>query len=199
MLLHAAALHQAVATPSWPCTCTKHVPHQHWCRCTAPVPQAVEQYEAIREKEREQLEELEAARRESKAATEAFQAVQQRRYDAFTSAFEHVAAHIDPIYKVGLVAARVVCACVLPVLCMCSTRLRGYVCVCVCVCVCSAACLPATADVFSPAAPAAWAPSAGADALLRAPGGRPGLPQPGLQRRALPARHQVHSHVSECV
>lgn len=32
--------------------------------------QAVEQYEAIREKEREKLEELEAARRESKAATE---------------------------------------------------------------------------------------------------------------------------------
>ncbi|EFN54639.1 hypothetical protein CHLNCDRAFT_52951 [Chlorella variabilis] len=65
----------------------------------APNLKAVEQYEAIREKEREQLEELEAARRESKAATEAFQAVQQRRYDAFTSAFEHVAAHIDPIYK----------------------------------------------------------------------------------------------------
>ena len=154
MLLHAAALHQAVATPSWPCTCTKHVPHQHWCRCTAPVPQAVEQYEAIREKEREQLEELEAARRESKAATEAFQAVQQRRYDAFTSAFEHVAAHIDPIYKVGLVAARVVCACVLPVLCMCSTRLRGYVCVCVCVCVLLPACLrPQTSSRLPPLPP----------------------------------------------
>lgn len=33
------------------------------------------------------------------AATEAFQAVQQARYDAFTAAFEHVAARIDPIYK----------------------------------------------------------------------------------------------------
>lgn len=65
----------------------------------APNLKAVEQYEAIREKEREQLEELEGARRESKAATEAFQAVQQARYDAFTAAFEHVAARIDPIYK----------------------------------------------------------------------------------------------------
>lgn len=119
--------------------------------------QAVEQYDAIREKEREQLEELEAARRESKAATEvgdlsmkawlrlgcvflgecpacpfgwgpscrqwprrfstgqgmtamslyssafscpqAFQTVQQKRYDAFMQAFEHVAHRIDPIYK----------------------------------------------------------------------------------------------------
>jgi hypothetical protein len=61
----------------------------------------VEQYEAIREREREQLEELEAARRESRGATEAFQAVQQARYDAFTAAFEHVARRIDPIYKVG--------------------------------------------------------------------------------------------------
>lgn len=65
----------------------------------APNLKAVEQYEAIREKEREQLEELEAARRESKAATEAFQTVQQKRYDAFMQAFEHVAHHIDPIYK----------------------------------------------------------------------------------------------------
>ncbi|KAL4421458.1 hypothetical protein ABPG75_010749, partial [Micractinium tetrahymenae] len=65
----------------------------------APNLKAVEQYEAIREKEREQLEELEGARRESKAATEAFQAVQQARYDAFMAAFEHVAARIDPIYK----------------------------------------------------------------------------------------------------
>ena len=61
----------------------------------------MEQYEAIREREREQLEELEAARRESRGATEAFQAVQQARYDAFTAAFEHVARRIDPIYKVG--------------------------------------------------------------------------------------------------
>ncbi|KAI3423850.1 hypothetical protein D9Q98_009684 [Chlorella vulgaris] len=65
----------------------------------APNLKAVEQYEAMRAKEREQLEELETARRESKAATEAFQAVQQRRYDSFTAAFEHVAAQIDPIYK----------------------------------------------------------------------------------------------------
>jgi structural maintenance of chromosome 1 len=59
----------------------------------------VEQYEAIRDKEREQLEELEAARREARTAAEAFQTVQQRRHDAFSVAFEHVAARIDPIYK----------------------------------------------------------------------------------------------------
>jgi hypothetical protein len=81
------------------------LPTGYCCHCTAAtvLPQAVEQYEAIREKEREQLEELEAARRESRAATEAFQTVQQSRYDAFTAAFEHVAQRIDPIYKVGTV------------------------------------------------------------------------------------------------
>jgi structural maintenance of chromosome 1 len=63
------------------------------------MPQAVEQYEAVREKEKEQLEELEAARGVQRTAAEAFQAVQQRRHDAFTAAFEHVAARIDPIYK----------------------------------------------------------------------------------------------------
>ncbi len=30
---------------------------------------------------------------------QAFQAVQQKRYDAFMQAFEHVAHRIDPIYK----------------------------------------------------------------------------------------------------
>ncbi len=70
------------------------------CRWAAAALQAVEQYEAIRDKEREQLEELEVARREARAAAETFQAVQQRRHDAFSTAFEHVAARIDPIYKV---------------------------------------------------------------------------------------------------
>ena len=68
--------------------------------CALPL-QAVEQYEAIKEREREQLEELEAARRDARAAAEAFQAVQQRRHDAFAAAFMHVARQIDPIYKVG--------------------------------------------------------------------------------------------------
>lgn len=69
----------------------------------SPPPQAVEQYEAIRDKERAQLEELEAARGQAKAAAEAFQEVQQRRYDAFTAAFGHVAKRIDSIYKVRFV------------------------------------------------------------------------------------------------
>ena len=51
----------ALPFPALPCPPATHA-------CTS---QAVEQYEAIREKEREQLEELEAARREAKAAAEA--------------------------------------------------------------------------------------------------------------------------------
>ena len=44
-------------------------------------------------------EELEAARKEAKGAARAFNAVRQERYDAFTAAFEHIAAVIDPIFK----------------------------------------------------------------------------------------------------
>jgi hypothetical protein len=50
-------------------------------------------------RERQQEEELEGARAEAKAAARAFNEVQQKRYDAFTSAFEHIASVIDPIFK----------------------------------------------------------------------------------------------------
>ncbi len=50
-------------------------------------------------REREQEEELEAVRRDAKAAAKAFNDVRQKRYDAFTAAFEHIASVIDPIFK----------------------------------------------------------------------------------------------------
>lgn len=50
-------------------------------------------------REREQEEELEAARKEAKAIAKDFNAVRQQRYDAFTVAFEHIASVIDPIFK----------------------------------------------------------------------------------------------------
>jgi chromosome segregation ATPase len=68
--------------------------------------QAVEQYEALRVKEAEQVAELDSAREEAKAAMAAFNDLSSRRYDLFMAAFDHVAAHIDPIFKVWLQAAR---------------------------------------------------------------------------------------------
>lgn len=65
--------------------------------------QAVEQYEALRAKEAEQVAELDAAREEAKAALAAFNDLSTRRYDLFMAAFDHVAAHIDPIFKVRCV------------------------------------------------------------------------------------------------
>ncbi|KAL6768897.1 SMC1 [Auxenochlorella protothecoides x Auxenochlorella symbiontica] len=65
----------------------------------APNLRAAAQFEAVRAREREHLEELEAARRAERAAAAAFAAVRAARHDAFTAAFEHVAACIDPIYK----------------------------------------------------------------------------------------------------
>ena len=62
--------------------------------------QAVEQYEALRAKEAEQVAELDTAREEAKAALAAFNDLSTRRYDLFMAAFDHVAAHIDPIFKV---------------------------------------------------------------------------------------------------
>ena len=65
----------------------------------APNLKAVEQYKAIREKETEQLEELEAARREHRTAAAAFATVRMRRYDLFTAALDHVKGCVDAIYK----------------------------------------------------------------------------------------------------
>lgn len=61
--------------------------------------QALEQYEAVREKEREQTAVLDEARREAQQAAQAFDSVRQARHDAFTSAFRHVASAINDIYQ----------------------------------------------------------------------------------------------------
>ena len=56
-------------------------------------------WRADQAQEREREEELEATRKQAKAAARAFNAVRQERYDAFTAAFEHIASEIDPIFK----------------------------------------------------------------------------------------------------
>lgn len=65
----------------------------------APNLKAVEQYEALKERERVVLEELDTAKEATRAATEAFQEVKTTRTEAFMKAFNHIADHIDPIYK----------------------------------------------------------------------------------------------------
>lgn len=60
----------------------------------------MEQYGALRTKESEQAAELDTARDEAKTAMAAFNDLSGRRYDLFMGAFDHVAAHIDPIFKV---------------------------------------------------------------------------------------------------
>ena len=58
-------------------------------------------YSWLQEKERRQLEEVDAARDEATAAAEAFSVVRRDRQDAFCTAFEHVAGVIDGIFKGG--------------------------------------------------------------------------------------------------
>lgn len=65
----------------------------------APNLKAVEQYDEVRERERGQLEEVEAARRECKQAAEAFNTIRQRRLELFNAALNHIGKAIDPIYK----------------------------------------------------------------------------------------------------
>ncbi|BDA42403.1 Structural maintenance of chromosomes protein 1A [Coccomyxa sp. Obi] len=65
----------------------------------APNLKALEQFQAIKAREREQEQVLEEARKEAKAIAKAFNSVRQKRYDAFSAAFEHIASVIDPIFK----------------------------------------------------------------------------------------------------
>ena len=53
----------------------------------------------LQERERKEDEALSAARRAARGAVEAFDAVRQRRHDAFMAAFEAVSAAIDGIFK----------------------------------------------------------------------------------------------------
>ncbi|KXZ44470.1 hypothetical protein GPECTOR_67g310 [Gonium pectorale] len=65
----------------------------------APNMRALEQYEAVRAREKAQNEALKAAQAESAAATEEFNRVRTQRHDLFTTAFKHVAEQISAIYK----------------------------------------------------------------------------------------------------
>ena len=66
---------------------------------TAPNLKAVEQYETIRDKERQAIEDLDGAQREARAVTDKFVGVKQERYSRFTEAFQHVSESIGVIYK----------------------------------------------------------------------------------------------------
>lgn len=66
---------------------------------SAPNMKALEQYDAVKEKEREQSAALEEARKEAREAALAFDQVRQSRHDAFTAAFRHIAASINDIYQ----------------------------------------------------------------------------------------------------
>ncbi|CAN1270479.1 Structural maintenance of chromosomes protein 1 [Linum perenne] len=66
---------------------------------TAPNLKALEQYEALLEKEREVSEELDAANREENQVSDAYNAVTKKRYDLFMEAFNHISKVIDKIYK----------------------------------------------------------------------------------------------------
>ena len=48
------------------------------------------------------MEELEEAKQQAQAATHAFNAVRQERFDAFMSAFTHISNVIDRIFKVAV-------------------------------------------------------------------------------------------------
>ena len=63
----------------------------HWC-------------ETLQERERDSVEELEAAKQQAQAATHAFNALRQARYDTFMQAFNHISAGIDKIFKVSQMA-----------------------------------------------------------------------------------------------
>jgi structural maintenance of chromosome 1 len=64
-----------------------------------PNMKALEQYETIKEKERLQAVELEAAKDRVKQATDAFEDVRNRRRAIFLDAFQHIADSIDVLYK----------------------------------------------------------------------------------------------------
>lgn len=66
---------------------------------TAPNLKALDQYEVLREREREAIEEFEVARREAKEITDKYNSVKQTRYERFMDAFNHISTHINKIYK----------------------------------------------------------------------------------------------------
>ncbi|KAL6210710.1 hypothetical protein ACLB2K_015942 [Fragaria x ananassa] len=66
---------------------------------TAPNLKAMDQYEALQEKERDISAEFEVARKEQKQKADLFNSVKQSRYEKFMDAFNHISSNIDKIYK----------------------------------------------------------------------------------------------------
>ncbi|CAI0385767.1 unnamed protein product [Linum tenue] len=66
---------------------------------TAPNLKALEQYEALLEKEREASEEFATASKEENQATKAYNSVRHNRHELFMEAFNHISKVIDKIYK----------------------------------------------------------------------------------------------------
>lgn len=65
----------------------------------APNLKAVEQFEEIKNREREQMEEVERTKKELKTIEDDFNRLRQLRLDLFNAALTHISECIDPIYK----------------------------------------------------------------------------------------------------
>ncbi|CAK9221365.1 unnamed protein product [Sphagnum jensenii] len=66
---------------------------------TAPNLKALDQYESLREKEKESIEEFDIARKEGKEITDKYNTIKQQRYQRFMDAFNHISTNINAIYK----------------------------------------------------------------------------------------------------
>ncbi|XP_021770180.1 structural maintenance of chromosomes protein 1-like [Chenopodium quinoa] len=66
---------------------------------SAPNLKALDQYEALKQKEDLVSKEFDAARKEEKEITDRFNAVRELRYKKFMDAFNHISSNIDKIYK----------------------------------------------------------------------------------------------------
>ncbi|GER34808.1 structural maintenance of chromosomes protein [Striga asiatica] len=66
---------------------------------TAPNLKALDQFEAVLEKERAASKEWEAARDEQNKITAEYNKVKQRRHELFMAAFNHISSNIDKIYN----------------------------------------------------------------------------------------------------
>ena len=65
----------------------------------APNLKAVEQFEEIKKREKEQMEEVEKAKSDTKSIEDEYIRLRQTRYDLFNAALTHISECIDPIYK----------------------------------------------------------------------------------------------------
>ncbi|KAL6760529.1 RecF/RecN/SMC [Haematococcus lacustris] len=64
-----------------------------------PNLKAVDQYEAVVEREKELVAALDQARKDATAVQQAFASCRQTRHDLFSAAFSHISSAIDEIYK----------------------------------------------------------------------------------------------------